>query len=240
MAILTFAQGKTYVASVTGATTADSDIDTRAADAIKAAIGEWNLRRDWRFLLMDNAAAPIAVVQGTSEYALASTVKRPHSARLLTNPKSLTYITPREIDRRFANQSTQQIPSYYTLYTPTGFDPATPIFNIKLFPEPATSESLLVRWYRLIATPSVDGDELDILELYQYALLELARYYFLRDDDAENPRTGETKERAEALFRQAYAHDNEDTDDREVTLISGREWASARVSSYPDTLFLDN
>src|SRR3990172_9517814 len=49
---ITYTNAQTAVARSLG-NAGDADQISAAGDAIKAAIQEWNLRHDWRFLLMD-------------------------------------------------------------------------------------------------------------------------------------------------------------------------------------------
>lgn len=179
-------------------------------------------------------AADIPLRAGADTYNLPSPIKRPHTARLVTNQRTLLWKDQRWIDRSFVNQSPQAIPSYYNTFNTINFVASPTVTSsgqngvIRLFPMPGLTDSIRVRYYRPISQPSGDSDILDVLDRYSYALLELASYYFLRGHDSENPRTGEVKERAEMLFRRAVSDDTNRTEDNEISLIPQMEHGSHR------------
>lgn len=268
---------------------ADTDQLAAALDAIKAAIAEWNIRRDWRFLNMDTSggftvaactsnganpsiittttsngfagvnvgqtatglsgtatvasvqsttqftattqvtggpvtltfSADIPLVAGTQTYNLPSPVKRIYDARLLTNPRTLIWKDQREIDLMFASDLTSRgTPEYYNIFNAASFS-ASGAQNgvVRVFRIPSEADTLSVRYYRPIAEPATGSDYIDVLDRYVYALLDLARYYYMRDHDADNPRTGDMEKRAEKLFRECWADDDGGSEDRESALV---------------------
>lgn len=296
-----FSAAKLLVARTLGADSNDTDRLAAAGDAIAAAIEEWNLRRDWSFLLMDTSngfsvagctsnganpsvittttplgfigvnvgqtattgvtswtvasvdsptqftatvqqggsgtltfSADIPVRVGVDTYSLPSPIKRPHTVRLTINQRTLQYKDQRWIDRSFVNQSPNTLPSYYNLFNTYTFaaNPTTGSRGqngaIRLFPFPGIADTMRVRYYRPIAQPTGDSDYMDLPDRYVYALLELGKYYFLQGHDAENPRTGESKERAEMLLRACIADDSQRTEDNEVGLVPQMEHGTHR------------
>jgi len=163
-------------------------------------------------------SADIPVISGTDTYNLPSPIGRPYSARLLTNEDTLIYKEQREIDRAFQTQTASGSPIYYNLFNTTSFTVGRQNGRIRLFPPPGHADTLRVRYYRPIAEPAAGSDNLDVLDQYVYALLALAKYFFLRDHDAESTRLQELKERAELQFRQVVARDEQRTEDNDMAL----------------------
>lgn len=301
----TYTDSQTYVARILGAS-GDSVQLAAAADAILAAIQEWNLRADFSYLLMDTSngftvtgctsdggtpatittsvangfagvninqtitnsasatstvasitsttvivlagalatgsgtmtfSANIPVISGTQTYNLPSPVGRPYTARLLSNERTLKFKEQREIDNAFIVQATNRTPTFYNIFNSASFTTSRQNGKIRLFPIPAASETLLVRYFRPIAEPSAGGDNLDVPDQYVYALLELARYYFLKDHDSETTRLGETKERAELLYRQVKARDEQSTEDHEMSLVPQMEHGASLLINSDDPRF---
>jgi hypothetical protein len=168
------------------------------------------------------------MIAGTDTYNLPTPFGRPYSARLLTNEVNLEFKEQREIDRAFWTQSNSQIPSFYNLFNTSSFAVGRQNGKVRLFPIPSGTDTLRVRYYRPIAEPSAASDLLDMPDVYVYAFLELARYYFLKDHDAESVRMNEVKERAELLYRQVMARDEQGTEDKDMALVPQMEHAPWR------------
>jgi len=182
-------------------------------------------------------SADIPLRTGVAIYALPTPMKRPYSVRTLTNPQPLQYREQREIDRMFSDLTSPGTPAFYNIYNPATFAPGTQNGKIQVFPVPGSADTLRARYHRPIAETAADGTDLDLPDRYVYALLELGRYYFLRNLDTENPRTGEAKERAEVLFRRAIWDDTRATGDRDAVLVSQMDHARMRqVDSFDDFL----
>lgn len=227
----TFESAKVWVARSIGGQN-DPDQLNAAGDAIKETIQEWNLRRNWNFLLTDNSTDPIDIVQGQELYALPAAIKEPHTARLLSLNRTLVYVLQRDIDRVVRSQTTEGYPSHYTLYngaTPfSSMTLETQVGFVKLLPVPAYSQvdDLLLRYYRNIADPVIDADLIDCPDRFLFALLARAKYYYLVNKDAESARTQHLLEQSERLWREVVA-DDEGQEDRDVRLISQMEYGAA-------------
>lgn len=183
-------------------------------------------------------SADIPVVTGTDLYNLPTVVRSVYSARLQTNNVTLKYISMRENDRRFPYQtsSTNQVPIYYNNFNDVSFTTLKQYGKIRLLPVPGVDDTLRVRYHRLISQPSVDGDLIDMPSHYVYAMLTLARYYFLVSYNAENARTGEMKERAEFLFKRAVLDDKSITADKDTRMIPFNEWGGDTLYKGEDEL----
>jgi hypothetical protein len=173
-------------------------------------------------------SADIPMIGGTDTYNLPTPFGRPYSARLLANDRSLEFKEQREIDRSFWTQSNAQIPAYYNLFNTSSFTTGRQNGKIRLFPTPSGSDTLRVRYYRPIAEPSAGSDNLDVPDVYVYALLEFARYVYLKDHDAESIRMQETKESAYRQLAQVMARDEQGTEDKDMALIPQMEHAPWR------------
>lgn len=182
-------------------------------------------------------SADIPVVAATDTYNLPSPIGRPYSARILSNPRTLLFKEQREIDRIFYSQTSNTTPFWYNLYNSTSFTTGRQNGKIRLFPTPSTGDTLRVRYYRPIAEPASDSDNLDVPDTYVYALLELARYYFLKDHDSETTRLQETKERAELQFRQVIARDEQGTEDKDMCLIPQMESGGSAILDPTDPAY---
>lgn len=215
---VSFAQGKVIVARTIGGAN-DPDQLLAAGDAIQVAIQEWNIRDKFNFLLRDNSDNEIDVDASISTYALPANLREVYSVRLVSQKRALIYINQRDVDRIVRDQSATGTPSHYTLFRgSTDFAPdslAEQQLMLKLIPTPnyTAVDELLVRYYRLIASPAVDADNLDVPDRYVYAFLTMAKYYFLVDKDAESARTEEHKQRAEYLFALVQRDDQEYQDE---------------------------
>ena len=172
----------------------------------------------------------IPVVVGEDTYALPSPIKRPYSARLTTNERTLQFKEQREIDRGYAYQQDQSTPIFYNVFNTASFSTTTQNGKVRLFPIPGNTDVLRVRYYRPIAEPSADGDFIDAPDRYLRAgLLELARYFYLMNHDSETARLGEAKERAERNFTLCKADDEQGSEDRDFALIPLIEHAYPRM-----------
>jgi hypothetical protein len=164
-------------------------------------------------------SADIPVLAGVDTYNLPYPIRRPYGARLITNPRRLEYREQSQIDRAFNNLTIAADPSIYNLFNSTAYSATRPNGKIRLFPVPGRSDTLRVRYFTNILLPAADGDTMVIPDRYLYSLLELGKYYFLKDLDSENPRTGELKERSESLLRRAIWDDRKGGIDNDMTLV---------------------
>lgn len=164
-------------------------------------------------------SADIPIRATFDTYNLPSPVKRPYSARLITNNKRLEYRDQRRIDRMYSDLTVGGEPGLYNLFNASSFSTGAQNGKVRVFPIPTSSDLMRVRFHRPIAEPATDATYLDVLDRHVYALLELGRYHFLKDLDSENARTGESKERAEHLLRKAIWDDTQGSADNDIVLI---------------------
>jgi hypothetical protein len=173
-------------------------------------------------------SADIPIIAGTDTYNLPSPVKRPYSARLVTSNRNLDYKEQRTIDREYTNLSVGGTPYCYNLFNSMAFSTSYQNGKIRVFPVPSDADTLRARFHTPIPEPGGESAVLEVLDRYVYALLELGRYYFLKNSDSENPRTGEYKERGEFLLRKAISDDREGTHDNDMVMVPYIEWGRHR------------
>lgn len=191
----------------------------------------------------DDAAVDgrIPIRSGVSLYRLPHPAKRPYGARLMSLNRALIYREMREIDRVSRLIDEQGLTTHYALYTDgtylaTSLDDRAGWIKLYRTPDYSAANELLVRYYRPINNPSADGDTLDVPERYIRALLNLSKYYYLVDKDAEAARTQEHKQRAEMAIKQCIA-DDVGVEDRETVLVSrmdyGQSYGSIDIPNDP-------
>lgn len=303
---ISYTDAKVYIARALGNSTYTDETDA-AGDALKAAIQEWNLVHDWKYLLMDtrngfsvtnvtqtlgntltttttngfagvnigqtavgatigtvtvtaivsttvltvsggaNAgpetmafSADIPVIAGTSVYNLPSPFKRPYSARLMTNERTLVWKDRNFIDRSFANQSPHQSPAFYTAYNPDTFVASTrQNGRVELFPTSSEADTLRVRFFRPIGEPSSGSDVIDVLDRHVYALLERGKFYYMKNKDSENVRTQHTDILSMRLLTKAIRDDREASLDRDKVMTPQIEWGWTRLINDSDVVITD-
>lgn len=222
---MTFLAAKQEVSRNVGGSGVSAQL-TIAGQAVIDAIRELDSRHDFEFQLKTLTDIPLVV--GTSTYALTAGATNPakkiYSARLKTNKRTLVYARQREIDRLVRDQEQNGIPIAYTdVRTATAL-------QIKLYPTPSAGDQLQVRVYEHIDDSYADGDNLNIPDRYLPALLARARYNFLIDRDADDPRAQTFLAIAEQRLQDAIRDDlgNPDEDWR---LIPTDEWCGAQGPS---------
>jgi hypothetical protein len=179
MAILTFAQAKAQVAQAIGNAT-DTDALTEAGAEIQRVVEELNLKDlDWL-----TAEQTIALVVGTDEYNLNTDFRKIYSVRLETNKRPLKYIEQRVWDRSIYDQTSNRTPWGYNIFPRS----SNTVAQIRVLPPPASVENILVKYYKLMATPSVDGTALDIVERYQAWIIYQARANILANHGENDSR----------------------------------------------------
>ncbi len=179
MAILTFAQAKAQVAQAIGNST-DTDALTEAGAEIQRVVEELNLKDlDWL-----TAEQTIALVAGTDEYSLNSNFRKVYSVRLETNKRPLKYIEQRVWDRSIYDQTSNRTPWGYNIFPRS----SNTVAQIRILPPPASAENILVKYYKLMETPSVDGTALDIVERYQGWIIYQARANILANHGENDSR----------------------------------------------------
>lgn len=179
MAILTFAQAKAQVAQTIGNST-DTDALTEAGAEIQRVVEELNLKDlDWL-----TAEQTIPLVVGTDEYNLNADFRKVYSVRLETNKRPLKYIEQRVWDRSIYDQTSNRTPWGYNIFPRS----SNTVAQIRILPPPASVENILVKYYKLMATPSVDGTALDIVERYQAWIIYQARANILANHGENDSR----------------------------------------------------
>ena len=166
MAIYTLAQAAALIAQTAGNAT-DTDLLSEAKDEIRHVVDELNLKDlDW---LASSQTIPLVV--GTSDYNLSSDFRKVYSVRLETNRRVLSYIEQREWDRAIYDQTSNRTPYGYNIFPRTSNTQA----QIRILPTPASVENAIVKYYKLMTVPTVDGTALDIVERYQAYIIYQAR-----------------------------------------------------------------
>lgn len=174
-------------------------------------------------------AGNIGIVAGTSKYNLPFPIKHVYSVRLLTNPRTLEYRPAMVIDTLYDyDQTGTGVPRFFNFENTASFSPNFENGVITVGPIPSVTDTMLIRYHRLISQPSADADLIDVPDRYVYALLSLARYFMLVNSDTDNPRTGEFKERAEFLFKKARWDDMSKNPMREIRFIPYVEWGGSQ------------
>ena len=117
----------------------------------------------------------IPIIAGTTVYNLPTPFKRAYSARLMTDARVLVWKDWRYIDRGFGDITTPTTPVFYTAYNPDAFTTGRQNGKVEVFPVPAGTDTMRVRFYRPIQESTTDANNLDVIDRYVYALLTMAR-----------------------------------------------------------------
>lgn len=232
---MTFLQAKQAVARWVGGSSVTSQL-TVAGTAIVDAIRDFDTRNDWEFKL--TTLGDITVAANDDTYDLVTDPapdgvrpKKIYSARLKNNKRSLFYVRQREVDRAVRDQDRVDIPIAYT-----DVRSANGNLSIKLFPIPSGAEVMQVRVYEHIVIPTADGDTLDLPDRYLGAVLALARYYFLIDRDADDPRANAALQKAEQMIMLAI-NDDRGNPDEDIRMMPMDEWMVAQGPDPINDLF---
>jgi len=219
---MTFGAAKAEVARNLGGSAISAQL-TIAGQAIVDAIREIDSMNDWEYKLI--TLADIAITSANDTYVLTNTppVKNIYSARLKGNKRTLSYVRQREIDRFVRDQEAKDIPQAYTDIQTVG------TFSIKLMPFPSLADTLQVRVYAAIKDTYADVDALDIPDSYLPAVLALARYNYLIDRSAEDPRAQTFRAIADDRIQKAILADVGNPDE-DVRLLPQDEWKGAASS----------
>jgi hypothetical protein len=177
---LTFNDAQTRVAQ-SAALQGNTDLLTRAGQAVQFAFQHWNNVQAWPYLL--KVGTGINVVPTVQDYALPSDFKEVYDVRLTALNRTLQYLPRRQYDRAVWNQTAQNDPTHYTLYL-SGLDTG----QITLIGIPSNSDVLVLRYYRRMSMPVQSNDVLDIPQDYENYILALAKSFFLIDVGAPSER----------------------------------------------------
>lgn len=167
----------------------------------------------------------IKVRAGYDMYNLPSNFGRPFSARLITSPRLLTYMKPRERDRKLVLETDQGVPTHYTVYKKHTFSAAAQHAHLRLTLVPAAADSLLLRFYRNFGK---DSTTIDMLDDFVELFLDDAQTWFLRKKNAGDPRLPGMEADVARRLQDAINVDLEDTDDEEIRMISQYEMGPYR------------
>jgi hypothetical protein len=173
-------------------------------------------------------SADIPMISGTDLYNLPTAIKRIYDVRLLINERPLAWKDERMLDRIFLTRSSSVMPAFYNNYNDGSFSTVKEYGRIRLSPIPSVADTIRVKYHRLISQPSSDSDLIDMPARYVYSMLTMARYYFMLNYDAENPRTATFGARAEDLFRKCTFDDQSGSVDRDVVGTPYIEWGMYR------------
>lgn len=150
------------------------------------------------------ASTAVTLTFGRIDYTLPTAIRSMYSARLMTANRALTQINQRDYDR-LCPVLTVDTPRWYTLYVAEGSAP-----KIRLLPVPASADFLVLRYVREVTIPSGASDVLDIPRDAEFAVLALARGYYLTDKGEE--KAAFWLQQGEAALREARAREMQDSD----------------------------
>lgn len=141
---------------------------------------------------------------GRIDYTLPTTIRSMYSARLMATNRALSELHQRDYDRMFPTLHVDT-PCWYTLWSAEGSAP-----KIRILPVPAAADFLVLRYVREVTIPSGASDVLDIPRDAEFAIISLAKGYYLTDKGEEKAafwlRTGED------AIKKARARELQDSD----------------------------
>lgn len=191
MAIYTFAQAKAQVARIIG-NEADTNLLTEAGDEINRVVDELNLKDlDWL-----TAEETIPLVAGTDTYNLAANFRKVYNVRLETTRLVLKYIEQRAWERVVWDVTSSRTPVGYNIFSRS----SNTVAQIQVLPPPSSVENLIVKYYRLMTNPSVDGTALDIVERYQGYIIYQAKANILANHGQNESRINFWQARADRML----------------------------------------
>jgi hypothetical protein len=125
-------------------------------------------------------SAGVTVVSGEftrDMYDLPSDWKREYSIRLLSSQRTLRSTGRRFYDRSITSEQTTSTTTNYDLFAVGARG------KIRMLPPPATSDVLLMRYYRRMSIPATTAtaDVVDIPQDYEPYLMSWAKWHFLTD-----------------------------------------------------------
>lgn len=164
---MTWGEAARRVARVAGGT-GFPDIEQAAKEAISEILQEWNTEDEWRWTQI--IAPDITTANGTARYSLPTNYKKPYDAYLVGAKRKLEYVEARTYDSILPGYTTAGAPGGYSLYN----DGA--VGEIELVPPPGSEDTLVVRYFRLLAAEVQDDDaQLGVPARYTSCLLAGAR-----------------------------------------------------------------
>lgn len=177
-------------------------------------------------------AAYIPVIAGTDIYYAPHDYASGYSMRLLTSEQTLSYVEPREVDRKVPNQTTQGFPGAYTddgYGTGTGFDAADQRHRLRIIGVPSTTENAKLTYYR-----NIDGtaSTIDVPNELLYMFLDDCKCWLLAQKNANDPRLEVMMALIARQIKQALSDDKESSEDADVRLISEYELMQYRTFNH--------
>jgi hypothetical protein len=173
-------------------------------------------------------AGDIPLVAGVQEYNPPTDFESPYAARLVANPRLLTYIKYREWNKKVADHTQQGTPECYTVYNP--ISSGTQRFKrLRVFRIPSTADTLHLQYYRTLDT---DSAVIDIWDDYLYVFLDDARMQFLMQKNADDSRLPALMKTVDAALTRVIADDMEQCEDEDVRLMSQMEAPPDRRINY--------
>lgn len=213
----TFAKAKKFVARAVNRNPPDSEL-AEAGEFINLAIDEMNRRRPWKWL--QAVHSDITVSADDDTYSLPSDINHIYSVRLTgTSDRTLEHVEHRDIGRAIDSDlaSYKGTPTHYSTFLSGETN------QIVLFPVPDATETLRIRYVKLVTRLALDTETLNFPQKWQAAVLYKARALMLADRDAEKRRLDLWVAEAERAFRQARA-DDATRPDRNPRLKPGQEY----------------
>jgi len=166
----------------------------------------------------------IPIIAGVQDYNLPTDFYRHYGARLLTNIKwGLEFVRPREWNRKTLDQTIRSTPTLYTIFNPkTALTQNKGVYRLRLYPVPATADTLKLEYYRRFDTTA---DPLDMEASTLYEFLDYCRNLLIltkRSFDDPDSAAAQIKE----ITDRAKARDEEVTEDEDIRLKSQIEMGS--------------
>jgi hypothetical protein len=148
----------------------DPDDLQRAREFISDALKEWN-KRTWNFLL--TGPETLSLTTATKTYNLGASVKKPYCAYLVGADRWIGHVPREEYLAQLKQNTLVEQGLAYSLYNIS----ANAVVEIN----PSTTDSLLVWYWRKMATTGTGHATLDILDDYDGYLLASAKAMMLAD-----------------------------------------------------------
>ena len=203
---MNFGEAKISIARTTGD---HGDVDAReiAGDALKAAIRDWNTEHNWEFKFREDPAYVAA--SGDTDLEVVG-LKKVHTIRTVS-PETVTlgFTRLRTLTWAVGDFTPTGTPSHYVV-----IENATQNV-IRVWPTPDSAYTYSIQYYEEIAEPSQDEDVIDVPTRFLNALLSLAKFHYLTDQDTENPRLSVYETLSSKLLKKAIRDDKKQPDENE-------------------------
>lgn len=209
---LTYLQAYTQVARVLGNEN-DTDLQSEAQDAIQEAIDDLNAEHDWSFTLTEQN---VTLSAGTADYSVGSNkdLKKVENVYLQNNNWSLVYI-PEKLWKRIVSDFDQNGPvvGYNLLPVTVG---ASEEQQIRFRYTPGATDTAVVTYYKLIASPSADADYLQMPQRFQRWVIYQAKAHVLANNSDNEPRLSFWQQKADRQLQRIKWADSHQPDQDET------------------------